>query len=97
VTYAAASIPALLIEFVWPSPFECLLLLGVGVMTQILQVTLTHGLKLVPAGPATAYLYIQVLFAATWGVVFFDEVLDALTIAGAGLILAGTCLLLLRR
>jgi len=37
------------------------------------------------------------LFAATWGVVFFDEVLDALTIAGAGLILAGTCLLLLRR
>ena len=74
-----------------------MLLLGVGLSTQFLQVALTKGLGLVPAGPATAFLYVQVLFAAIWGVVFFEEALDALTILGAGLILAGTVLLFLRR
>ena len=90
-------IPALVGNFVWPTAYECLLLLGVGLSTQFLQVALTKGLKLVPAGPATALLYVQVLFAAIWGLVFFEEALDALTILGAGLILAGTVSLFMRR
>jgi drug/metabolite transporter (DMT)-like permease len=87
---APASIPAVLPVFVWPQGIEWLLLLGVGVFTQLGQLAITQGLRHEPAGRATALSYLQVVFAALWGVVFFAEVPDPLTALGAGLILTGT-------
>ena len=49
-------------------------LLGVGVFAQIGQVCLTRGLALEPAGRAMALSYVQIAFAALWGVLFFGEV-----------------------
>lgn len=87
---APASLPLVWPVFVMPRGVEWLLLLGVGVATQLGQVAITQGLRHEPAGRATALSYLQVVFAALWGVAFFGELPDAWTWVGALLILAGT-------
>ena len=66
-----------------PRGAERLVLLGVGVATQAAQVFLTRGLSLVPAGRAMSIAYLQILFAAFWGALFFSEVPDLWTVIGA--------------
>ncbi|HWM88567.1 MAG TPA: DMT family transporter [Kofleriaceae bacterium] len=86
-------LPIAIARWVWPTPLEWLMLLGLGVATQLAQIHMTRGLVLVQAGRATAVGYIQVALAALWGALFFDEVPDLLTLGGALLILAGTLVL----
>ena len=83
------SIPPAIMGWIWPTPREWLLLLGVGITTQIAQVFMTEGLHREPAGRATAMSYLQIVFAAIWGVVFLSEVPDLLTVAGGLLIGVG--------
>jgi drug/metabolite transporter (DMT)-like permease len=80
------SIPPALLEWTWPTALEWLVLIGVGVSTQIAQVFMTHGLHREPASRATAMSYLQIVFAAVWGVLFLREVPDPLTVLGAALI-----------
>lgn len=87
---APAALPAVIPVWVWPEGIEWLLLLGVGVATQLGQVALTRGMQHEPAGRATALSYLQVAFAVIWGALFFGEVPDEWTLVGALLILAGT-------
>ena len=87
-----AVLPFVAMDFVWPTGEEWLLLLGVGVFTQFGQISITRGLLSEPAGRATAIAYVQVLFAAFWGYLFFSEIPNAFTGAGALLILGGTVL-----
>jgi len=47
---------------------------------------MTEGLRREPAGRATAASYLQVAFAAAWGVVVLGEVPDWRTVAGGLLI-----------
>lgn len=68
---------------IFPRGTEWLLLVGVGVATQAAQVFLTRGLSLVPAGRAMSIAYMQILFAALWGILFFSEVPDLWTVIGA--------------
>ena len=81
----------------WPRGVEWLLLLAVGVLAQIGQVALTRGLRTETAGRATALSYLQVAFAAGWGVLCFAEVPDRWTVAGGLLVLAGCWRAALRR
>lgn len=74
----------------WPTPAEWWILLGVGVTTQFGQVCITHGLHLERTGRATAVGYLQIIFAATWGILFFADVPDAGTWVGALLIVGST-------
>ena len=89
-------LPLALADWVWPTALEWLTLLGIGVATQLAQVHMTRGLALESAGRASSILYLQVALAALWGAVFFDEIPDLFTLVGAGLIVAGTLLLVLR-
>lgn len=84
-----ASLPVVLPEWVWPRGLDWLWLAGVGILAQLGQVALTHGMRHEPAGRATALSYLQVAFAALWGLVLFGEVPAAAAWAGAGLILLG--------
>jgi drug/metabolite transporter (DMT)-like permease len=84
------SLPLVLVNPVWPSSSELLWLLGVGLFTQLGQVTLTRGLMALPAARATAISYVQVLFAGLWGWLWFGEAIRAPTVAGAALVLAAT-------
>jgi drug/metabolite transporter (DMT)-like permease len=86
----AASLPVVATSLVRPEGAEWLLLLGVGVCAQLGQVAMTHGLRVQPAARATTLSYLQVLFAAALGAVFFDERPGAWTALGALLILSGT-------
>ena len=84
--------PAVVPSFVMPQGTDWLLLLAMGVFTQVGQVGLTRGLKFLPAGRAMALSYLQIVFAAVLGVVAFGEVPNAWTLAGAGLVLTGAWL-----
>jgi drug/metabolite transporter (DMT)-like permease len=92
-----ATLPALWRHGVWPRGDECLVLLGVGVATQFGQVWLTRALAVAPAGPTAALAYVQVAFAALWGVLVFGEIPSPLTLAGAALIMAGALVAALQR
>ncbi len=90
------SIPLAAGQFVWPTAREWVLVLGVGVCTQIAQLCLTKGLIRERAGRAMSVSYVQVVFAAIWGIVFFGQVPSLPGLAGAVLIFAG-CLLVASR
>lgn len=89
----AGSLPGTAAAAVWPTATEWGFLLIVGIAAQGGQVFLTRGLTLEPAGRATAIGYLQVVFAAVWGAIFFDEIPDGWVIAGASIILGSTLLL----
>ncbi len=86
------TLPVVVPAWVMPQGFEWLVLLGVGIFTQMGQVWLTHGIRHEPASRATALSYTQVLFATVWGVLFFSEIPDGYTLAGALFIMAGAFL-----
>ena len=85
-------LPAVLQQGVMPSGMDWLWLLGVGVMTQLGQIGVTRGLSFMPAARATSLNYVQVVFAATWGWLWFHETVNMLTLAGATLVLMASCI-----
>ncbi|HEU4561232.1 MAG TPA: DMT family transporter [Longimicrobium sp.] len=98
VVTVPASLPGMLVTgAVWPTAMELLLLAGVGVAAVLGQVYLTYGLQLETAGRATAIGYVQIVFAATWGMIFFHERPDALSLLGAALVLVSVVALARRR
>lgn len=77
-------------ELLMPTPWEWLLLLGVGATTQIAQVFLTRGLYLEPAGRAMSVSYVQIVFAFLWGALLFEELPTTLSVVGVCLILGSS-------
>ena len=84
------SIPWAVVDWVWPTPVGWLLLVAIGLTTQIGQVFLTMGLMLERAGRATSMGYIQVVFAMIWQTFLFDMPPELASIGGAALIVVGT-------
>lgn len=84
------AIPWAAADWVTPSPLEWVLLLAIGVTTQIGQVFLTKALMIERAGRVTSMGYIQVVFALAWQTFLFGDPPPALSIAGAALIVVGT-------
>ncbi|WP_415906354.1 DMT family transporter [Neptuniibacter sp. QD72_48] len=76
-------------DFVVPGMEALLLLLLVGIFTQVGQIGLTKAMAAEEAGKASAYAYVQVIFSAILGVIFFEEIPTLWTIIGGCLILAG--------
>ena len=76
-------------DFVTPSAEALLLLLLVGIFTQVGQVGLTKAMQTEYAGKVSAYAYVQVVFSVALGFVFFDEIPPDLTWVGGSLIIMG--------
>jgi drug/metabolite transporter (DMT)-like permease len=85
-----AAIPLALPDALVPQGWEWAMLLALGLITFIAQVTMTRGLSMEKAGRATSVSYLQVVFAFIWGMVFFREFPTPLSIVGAFLILLST-------
>lgn len=85
-----ASVPIVAPHATTPRGPEWLVLLGVGLATMAAQVALTHALRLEEAARAVPVGYLQIVFAAFWGMLFFKEYPDALGVLGAALVIAGT-------
>ena len=76
-------------SFIIPDLSGWLILLGIGVATQVGQVGMTKGVALEVASRATAFSYTQIVFAAALGVVVLGEAPSVATIMGALLIILG--------
>lgn len=76
-------------DFVMPGAEALLLLLLVGIFTQVGQIGLTKAMAAEAAGKASAYAYVQVIFSALLGILFFDEIPTVWTLIGGALILTG--------
>jgi len=79
--------------WMWPTAQEWLVLLALGVTTQIAQICLTRGLHCLPVGRGTAVGYVQIAFAMAWSVVIFGKPVDAMALGGAGLVVLGIVIL----
>jgi drug/metabolite transporter (DMT)-like permease len=84
------SLPWMLSSFVMPRPGDWLLLVGLGIATQVGQVFMTLGLSVERAGRAMTIGYLQVAFAMIWQLIVFGDLPGPWTLAGASLILGGT-------
>jgi drug/metabolite transporter (DMT)-like permease len=73
--------------WVWPDATGWLMLFGIGLATQIAQVSMTKGLAREAAGRATAIGYLQVGFATLFGAIVFGVWPDAWSWGGMALIL----------
>ncbi|WP_269815523.1 DMT family transporter [Algibacillus agarilyticus] len=76
-------------DFVMPTLPILGLLILVGIFTQVGQLGLTKSMQSEVASKATAYSYVQVVFAIFLGWLFFAEVPTLSTLIGGGLIMAG--------
>ncbi|KLV02774.1 EamA/RhaT family transporter [Photobacterium aphoticum] len=76
-------------NFVWPSLFLTLMLIMVGIFTQIGQYGLTKAMQTQAAGKASAYSYVQIVFSALLGVWVFNEIPSIWTYMGGSLIITG--------
>lgn len=74
-------------DFVVPSFTASILLILVGLFTQVGQVGLTKALHCADANKATAYAYVQVLFSVIIGWAYFSEVPMLTTIIGGSFIM----------
>lgn len=83
--------------FVVPDTHSLLLLLLVGIFTQVGQVGLTNAMRSETAGKASAYSYVQVIFAVVLGWLLFAEIPSVWTWAGGSLIITGALINLIRR
>ena len=86
-TCAVCLIP-MCIEFVPLSSKQFLCLLAAGGCAAIAQFAITAAYKYAPASQISVFDYSQVLFASIWGMMFFDEVPDHISIIGYVLILS---------
>lgn len=84
------AIPWAVAEWVTPSAVDLLLLVAIGVTTQVGQVFLTMGLAAERVGKATAVGYLQIVFAIGWQTAIFGDAPTVSTLLGAGLIIGGT-------
>lgn len=76
-------------DAVMPTPEGWVLLVLVGIFTQIGQVGLTKAMAIEKAGKASAYAYVQVVFSIVLGMFLFAEWPTYWTLAGGGLIIGG--------
>lgn len=76
-------------SFVWPDLTLTVMLVLVGIFTQVGQLGLTNAMKTLTAGNASALGYIQIVFTTLIGVVMFDEIPVGWTYVGGALIISG--------
>lgn len=84
----AMCLPMMLVHFVPLSAKQLLYLLAAGACAACAQFAVTAAYRYASAGQISVFDYSQVLFASIWGILFFGEVPDAVSIAGYVLILS---------
>ncbi len=85
------SIAFLPFGFRWPTAYEWLLLAAVGVGSFYGQLWMTIAFRRAPASLISPFSYMTPLLSFVYGLVFFNERLSAVSLIGAGLIIAGGC------
>lgn len=76
-------------HFIWPDWPLIILLVFVGIFTQIGQYGLTKAMQTEAAGRASAFSYIQIVFSMLIGAFIFHEIPSVWTYLGGALIVSG--------
>ncbi|MGY0614672.1 DMT family transporter [Vibrio sp. FJH11] len=76
-------------NFVMPDLYLTVMLVLIGIFTQIGQLGMTKAMQTQEAGKASAYSYIQIIFSGLIGIVIFNELPSVWTYIGGGLIVTG--------
>ena len=86
------TLPLVITKGVIPIGIEWFWLIGIGFATQLGQVWITKGLKILPAAEASSVNYTQVFFATIWGILIFAEHINEYVAIGGAFILGATLL-----
>ena len=82
------AVPPMLLNFVRPEGLQWLYLLGIGVFATTGQFALTLAYHQAPATRISIYVYVHILFAFAFGLLFWGEIPDTLSIVGTVLIIS---------
>ena len=82
-----AMLPLALLNFTMPSPVQLLWLLLCGVFGACGQFSITAAYTFAPAREISVYDYSQIIFSALLGFFIFDQIPDALSFLGYGVII----------
>lgn len=91
-------IASLAVLAVWqpPTPAQWGMLAGVGVSMALAQTCFVNGMARADASFVAPFSYATLIFAALFDLAFFDVLPDAISVAGATIIVAGAVLLAVR-
>ena len=76
------TLPFMIAGYVHMTPLQLLMLVAAGMSAAIGQFAITTAYKYAPAKKLSVFDYLQVIFAALWGILFLHEVPTALSIIG---------------
>ena len=74
--------PFLIFDYHYMSPTQLICLLMAGVSAALGQFSITTAYKFAPAKELSVFDYVQVIFAAMWGMIFLGEVPVPLSVIG---------------
>jgi drug/metabolite transporter (DMT)-like permease len=80
------SLQFLMRPWIWPTPNDFLLMASCGFIASAGMILLSQAYRLAPANIVATFEYTGILWAPLWGFLFFAEVPQGPTIAGAALI-----------
>lgn len=89
---------ALVLAQGWTSPgaLDLVLMLFLGVGSLAGNLCVNHSLRLAPASAVVPYQYTLILWGMLFGYIFFGEVIEPLTLAGAAIIIGAGLFIFLR-
>jgi drug/metabolite transporter (DMT)-like permease len=90
------SIPPALFVWAWPTPIDLLLLSIMGVLGMVTQVFYIKGMSEGDAAAMAPIDYTRLIFAIALGYALFGDVPNAVTMAGAAVVIASTLYITLR-
>lgn len=90
-----ASIPFMLADFVWPTPFELVCLLAIGLFGSFGQICLTYAYRMAPASEVSVYNYAGIPFSMVLGFLFLGEGISPTSLAGGALVVAASVMVYL--
>ncbi len=76
------TLPFIIAVYVHMSAIQLLILIMAGLSAAVGQFAITSAYKYAPAKSLSVFDYLQVIFAALWGIIFFKEVPTVMSIIG---------------
>jgi drug/metabolite transporter (DMT)-like permease len=90
------AIPLAVLEWRWPTPIDLALLAAMGVLGLVTQVCYIKGMSLGDAAAMAPIDYTRLVFAILFGLAFFHETPNLITMLGALVVIGSTLVITLR-
>ncbi|MEZ6022382.1 MAG: DMT family transporter [Hyphomonadaceae bacterium] len=90
------SVPLAVLEWRWPAPLDLFLLALMGALGLVTQLCYIKGMAIGDAAAMAPVDYTRLIFAVLMGLVLFGEVPNAVTMAGAAIVIGATLVITLR-